>query len=241
MSRKIAFTITTTIIIALLTGPAVQLAEENLTPCDFVERFNIGHRPTVIDKDDIRWIDALSGFGGATVEALKDSVPIRTVSELCNVNHIGKKKSFLLRMFYNLKGDETCETVPDHIVINEFDPSPAKGESEYVELYNPTGHEINIEGWILDTFGQGTKIIGENIVIKASSYHVVPLDQGDLKNKGELVSLYNDEGQMVDYTLKTQAEIDPDISWQRCPNGQDTDSKDDWRLREATRKAPNNC
>lgn len=241
MFRRIALTLIITIILALFTGPAAYLAENELTPCDFVQRFNIGHRPTVIDKNDIRWIDALSGFGDATVEALKDSVPIRTVSELKAVNGIGEKKSFLLQIFFNLKRDKSCEKAPDHIVINEFDPSPAEGESEYVELYNPTDYAIDISGWVLSSLGKGRHEFEEKTILPPGSFHLIDFGTKQLNNDDEIISLYDKNGLFIDSTIRVGTPSQPNFSWQRCYNGKDTDSINDWHFKQSTPKANNEC
>ncbi|MFH1456795.1 MAG: lamin tail domain-containing protein, partial [Patescibacteria group bacterium] len=44
------------------------------------------------------------------------------------------------------------------VVINEFVPNPLLNEKEWIELYNFTDQEIDINGWIIEE-GAGSKTV----------------------------------------------------------------------------------
>ena len=48
---------------------------------------------------------------------------------------------------------EGPDGIADHVVISEVLPDPKGTDDgkEYIELYNPTGAEVNIGGWVIDT------------------------------------------------------------------------------------------
>jgi len=80
--------------------------------CDFVERFEILNRSTRITLDDLPWIAELPSFGEATIENLKEEIqkngPITSRAQLRGVDEVGEGKAFIVRIFFNLNGEETC-------------------------------------------------------------------------------------------------------------------------------------
>ena len=108
------------------------------------------------------------------------------------------------------------------IVFNEImaDPSPVVGlpEFEYVELYNRTGVDINLSGWVLK-MGAAEKEF-DNAIISAKNYMIISKehDNNDLisygnfygfnsfsiTNSGQSMELINDGGSIISHVSFTE-------------------------------------
>ena len=102
---------------------------------------------------------------------------------------------------------------PISVVINEVAWAGHKGftSDEWIELYNPTDHAINLTGWTLAAT-DGTPAIALNGTIPAGGYFLlertddstvadIAADQfysGSLENGGETLELRDDAGTLVD-------------------------------------------
>jgi hypothetical protein len=110
-------------------------------------------------------------------------------------------------------------TVSD-IVINEVLPNPNGQNSEWVELYNPTGDAVDISGmWIDDVVGGGgaPKQIPANTIIPGGGYWT--MDTSSFFNNGgdDVVLLLPDGTTVVDgYTYGSTGKNE---SWYRTPDG----------------------
>jgi len=136
--------------------------------------------------------------------------------------------------------------VADHVVINEFELNPSGRDegNEWVELYNPTDSDIDIGGWTLSTTHGKTVTLSipQGVVIDPYGYKVYGYSGQWLDNEDESIILRNAAGDEVDRTpLSLDDTANDGRSWQRCPDGEDTDSKDDWQFRSATKGESNNC
>lgn len=146
------------------------------------------------------------------------------------------------------------------IVINEFEQKPpgdicSEEVQEWVELYNPTEEMVRLRGWQLTTCQEPSlKLDIPSALLRPGNYLTVEVSvkkmplgaRGNgckdwLANEDECVILLGPDGNEVDRTAKLSDKENDDQSWQRCPDGQDTDSKDDWQFRPATKRASNNC
>jgi hypothetical protein len=141
------------------------------------------------------------------------------------------------------------------IVINEFDPNAPgddrlKTTMERVELFNRTNFGIDVSGWRVSSTGgsdQGSVRVENGTVIAARGFLIVERANW-LDNSNESVVLRDDEGNFVDETPVVDDESN-DKSWQRCPDGNDTNAENDWVFKNATFKnsngnvagAPNDC
>jgi len=83
------------------------------------------------------------------------------------------------------------------VVINEFLPNPTQG-SDWVELYNSTDQDVNLDNWILDDEGTKTNMVEiEEATISAHGFRV--FEVGSRLNKsGDVVYLINNQGTIVD-------------------------------------------
>ncbi|MFH1661844.1 MAG: lamin tail domain-containing protein [Candidatus Falkowbacteria bacterium] len=75
-------------------------------------------------------------------------------------------------------------------MINEFVSDPGDGEVEWVELYNNTSREINLENWSIEE-GSGAKTNLEGVIsgIGVDKFFVIEKPKGNLNNKGDIIIL----------------------------------------------------
>lgn len=132
------------------------------------------------------------------------------------------------------------------VVINEImaDPEPSVGlpPYEYVELYNTTDHDINMQDWIF-VIGNNEKKITQDITIKANGFIILCKEEyvpslseyGDcvgftsfsIPNSGSLFSLFGVDGLLI-------FDLGFDISWYR-----DKDKSDGgWSLEQIDPYSP---
>ncbi len=86
---------------------------------------------------------------------------------------------------------------PGAVVINEIMAHPADGNSDWIELYNATGQDIDIGGWHLAAGGSGAQAffdyqIETNTMIPAAAYLVLSKDihfDFDLSDTGDSLQL----------------------------------------------------
>jgi hypothetical protein len=120
------------------------------------------------------------------------------------------------------------EPTGEHILINEFEQNPEGTDSgnEWVELFNPTDGSIDLTGWSLrNNDGDIHSLSGS---IDPNGYEVITFSGGWLDNSDERVILLNPSYQEIDVTPIEGDSSNDDRSWQRIPNGADTDSESDW-------------
>lgn len=85
------------------------------------------------------------------------------------------------------------------VLITEVYPTPASGEAEFVELFNPTPQAISLAGWFLFDGGGGkTSLEG---VIGSTEYLVVEKPKGSLNNSGDLVKIVAPDETIIDQVV----------------------------------------
>ena len=138
------------------------------------------------------------------------------VSNTAEINYSGTK--------YNkepsISGNALTWNFVDHVIINEVDLANNK-----IELFNPTRENVNLSGWSIETSQGSFDISG---TISAGGYAIFNVS---MRNNNEQVKLY-DNGNLVDQTPSLNYQSGK--TWQRYPNGKDTDSNDDWQSRDST-------
>ena len=82
------------------------------------------------------------------------------------------------------------------VLINEFVSDPADGEVEWLELYNMSGKDVNLDGWIIEE-GSGAKTILKT-VISNYTFVIIEKPNGNLNNKGDIIILKDTEGVLID-------------------------------------------
>lgn len=112
-------------------------------------------------------------------------------------------------------------TPENRVVINEFMPNPAVG-AEWVELYNPQPHDIDLSGWKIDddTIGGTRTIIPTGTLIAANGLAVVMLTTNILNNTGsDAVQLSDANDQHYDHYNYSGTSVGQ--SYARLPDGGD--------------------
>ena len=125
------------------------------------------------------------------------------------------------------------------IVINEVEINPANG-SEFVEIYNSSSLPVDISGWTITpsaTWKQYT--IVPNTIIEPQSFLAFTHHSSWFVDFGDIVSLHNLSGELIDQTPKLADQDNDANTWQRNTDGLDTDVMSDWRLKMMTPKSSN--
>jgi len=127
------------------------------------------------------------------------------------------------------------------IIINEFESNPKEG-SEWVELYNPTDSDVDIsylEVWEGLSSPKRVHLIPQNTIIEGEDYYV--FEVSGLNNDGEFLTLYDFFDNKIDET-SILSDGNGDVkTWQRKPNGIDTDSVSDWSFQTPTKGMSNDA
>ena len=103
-----------------------------------------------------------------------------------------------------------------HPVILEFLPNPKAlmDQGEYVFLYNPTGQEIDISGFILTDLEGELEIPGGTILDPGSNYQIkLPAEGIQLSNSGDEVILLDNALRIVDCAIYGGSEYEGE-GWQ---------------------------
>jgi len=94
------------------------------------------------------------------------------------------------------------------VVINEIMPNPSKvadSNGEWVELYNPTADDIDINGWTIKDDGNSSHVIdnGGPLLIPAGGYLVLGINDDPAENGGVDVaySYYNPDPWAIQFLL----------------------------------------
>ena len=125
-----------------------------------------------------------------------------------------------------------------HVMINEIEQNPTGTDygNEWLELYNPTGSVVDLSGWELRTTAGivETYVFPSGTSIDPGGYLVVIFSSQFLDNEDESVILLDASDVEIDRTPVRTDTYNDSRSWQRIPNGSDTESDSDWAFREAT-------
>ncbi len=129
------------------------------------------------------------------------------------------------------------------IVINEVEANPEGTDSgnEWVELYNPSSNSVDIGGWkIKSTAGTThTYNIPSGTTLNPGQYLVITFSSQFVDNNGEKLQLFDQSNNLKDETLTFSDTANDGRTWQRSPNGVDTDSDGDWTFKTGTKGSSN--
>jgi hypothetical protein len=129
------------------------------------------------------------------------------------------------------------------VLINEFEQNPLGEDAgnEWVELFNPTNQAVNVSGWVLiptrNRIHNATLQAGS--IIAPLGYLIVQAPFQWLDNEWEIIVLKDAAGNTIDTTRNATDTYNDDRSWQRFPNGQDTNNDADWAFQPATKGVSN--
>ncbi|MDP2630622.1 MAG: lamin tail domain-containing protein, partial [Candidatus Uhrbacteria bacterium] len=138
------------------------------------------------------------------------------------------------------------------VLINEIVSDPEEGEREWIELYNPTRHEIELSGWTLENGSRNTVMLSGKLgVDDLKRFSAVDLPAGFLKNIGDCIELRNARKFLIDSVVygdwddgnllnNAPRAIDPD-SLARTGDGANTyNNKSDFQVTKTPTKADSN-
>ena len=81
------------------------------------------------------------------------------------------------------------------ILINEIVSDPADGDSEWIELFNNTNQDIDLDDWYIKEGSDTKTILGG--VIDANKYFVIETPKGNLNNSGDEVLLFSSNDKLI--------------------------------------------
>jgi hypothetical protein len=84
------------------------------------------------------------------------------------------------------------------VLINEFSSNPGAGENEWVELYNPSGGEISLDGWTIADGSAAETILSGGFSEDNYYFFVLEKPKGALNNDGDEIILYSDKRNLID-------------------------------------------
>jgi len=120
------------------------------------------------------------------------------------------------------------------VVINEFLPNPSEGE-DWVELFNSSSQEVDLNGWILDDKGTTTNMLEiKAVIIRAYGFLIFKVGSR-LNKESDIIYLLNQQGEAVDeYSYSSNPGTN--VSLGRTPDG------GEWGVcQEPTPEAENKC
>ena len=130
-----------------------------------------------------------------------------------------------------------------YIIINEVEMNPVGSDAgfEWVELYNPTNETVDISlWWVTSTAGTPYgQYIPWGTEIASNEYYILYASQQWFDNPGDMIRLLTYDQEVIDYTPEISESTDSTKTWQRIPNGYDSDSASDWFYAEATKGTEN--
>jgi len=141
MLKRVAVTLLLVAFLAVGAAFSGSQSEEVITPEEFAAFFQICYRPPAITADHLRYIDQLPGFGLETMEFLEEAVPITTVEQLKAVHGIGPKKSFILRVLFDLSPDKEPYQTGQEEVTEKVEAL----ETQLQKLLRPPAEQIERE------------------------------------------------------------------------------------------------
>jgi hypothetical protein len=131
---------------------------------------------------------------------------------------------------------EDVEPIPpvDRPVINEFEVNPEGADSgnEWVEIYNPNINTIDLTGWALAN--NDDELYTFSGTIEPGEYVIISFTGSWLDNSNERLILYDDSFVEIDSTPIISDGSNNANTWQRLPDGTDTDLDEDWVFQTGT-------
>ncbi len=171
------------------------------------------------------------GFSASMPEVEQYDVVDLSVSDVPGVSEVlsniplpipGYKGSF--DMGFELKYNHH---IPTGLLINEFESNPKGTDTneEWAELYNASASTIDLDGYMLIPGTDESKYVLLSGTISPFEKKVVKFDKQALNNSknkkgnGEMLTLLNESGEIVDSTPWKTDSYNDDRTWQRTSDG----------------------
>ena len=129
------------------------------------------------------------------------------------------------------------------VVVNEVELGPGTGSPAWAELHNGADTPVSLAGLTLAVSDSTTASFvvpldgGEDL--DPGEYRIVYIDEIDRAWQGPVTVTLVDNEESVDVVRGLSDELSDGRTWQRFPDGSDSDSFADWTLRESTMGRPN--
>jgi len=133
-------------------------------------------------------------------------------------------------------------SVTQTLKINEaeYNPPGPVANNQWIELYSTDQNLLDIGGWLVKSTKLGkTFSIPDGFVILPNDYLAIPFNSVMFDLENESVVLLTPDSVEVDRTPQLSDTKDDDRTWQRFPNGVDTNTPADWAFRNSTHGASN--
>ena len=117
------------------------------------------------------------------------------------------------------------------VIINEVFPAPEQG-NEWIELYNTSNQEIDLNGWLLEDQLSSSSVIAhiENQILLSQSFLVIELSSSKLNNSADGVVLKNSQYEIINQMNYISSKTG--LSWAKNDN-------DIFELTQPTKNAAN--
>lgn len=121
-----------------------------------------------------------------------------------------------------LADNDTETSSVDNVMINEVELNPRGNDlgREWIELYNPSGTDVNISDFEIRTSFKSAAIrLPQGAGIEANETYVVELGTQILSNTAESLVLEDRSGKVINRTPSLVDRSDDGRTWQRIPDG----------------------
>lgn len=130
------------------------------------------------------------------------------------------------------------------VIINEIELDPVKGQAQWIELYNPTDMPISLESFEMQFYNNDVTLrtpvvitFSEDDLIGSEEYYVVSmknLTQSSSNTYHATIVLLDLKAETLDTVQGLGDTLADDKTWQRFPDGMDSDTFGDWTFRPST-------
>ncbi len=118
-------------------------------------------------------------------------------TNLSDSNQLGTPGTLYVTSDTTEETEGVKEADQSSLVINEFVSDPAEDQEEWVEIYNPTGDSVELEGWTVHDAIERSSVF-DKTSIESGSYAVIYSPSGQLNNGGDTIELVDPDGSVVD-------------------------------------------
>lgn len=129
------------------------------------------------------------------------------------------------------------------VVVNEVELGPGTGDHVWVELHNGADAAASLSGLVLAVSDNATASfvvpLGGGGDLDPGEYRIVHIAEADRAWQGPVTVMLAGNGESLDAVRGLSDELSDGRTWQRFPDGADSDSFADWTLRTSTMGGPN--